>query len=148
GRPLFGAPVEGVSYCLMHFPQGKDDGAFQEEFERTLVEAKRRGTLAEAKRIRAETGAGVDYKHILAETKIGADFTRFVFPSANYRGREFKVNCAFFDAVFKQNAEFGNTRFEQGVDFKGARFEQNADFTGAEFTPYANFTDATFAQDA
>lgn len=121
GRPLLGAAIEGVFYCLMHAPQDKDNTAFQKEFERTLDGA--------------------------AGTR-GADFTRFVFPSANYEGREFKVNCGFFHAVFKQNAQFGNVVFEQGVDFIEATFEQDADFRVALFKGDANFTDATFAQDA
>ena len=127
GRPSVGPPVDGVSYCLMHAPQGKDDTAFQEEIERILDEAER---------ILDEAGTG------------GADFTRFVFPSANYEGREFKTNCGFFGAIFKQNAQFGNAVFEQGADFIEATFEQNADFTQALFNGDANFTDATFAQDA
>ena len=118
GRPSFGPPVEGASYCLMHTALGKDDAAFQEEFDRILDEA----------------GTG------------DADFTRFVFANANYEGREFKAHCAFVDAKFTHNANFGRAAFRQNADFMEATFTQEADFTDATFKRDANFTDAIFMQ--
>ncbi len=120
GRPSLGPVVNGIPYCLMHTPMGKDEAAFQGEFERILDEA----------------GSGV------------ADFRLFVFPKANYAQREFKANCVFSGATFTQDADFTEATFTQNADFSWARFTQNAYFREVRFTQNANFSRATFMQNA
>src|SRR6266481_1555453 len=121
GRSSPGPVLDGISYCLMHTPADKDDAAFQREFERILDEA----------------GTGV------------ADFTRFVVPSANYAGREFKADCVFFYATFAQEADFTGATFTRYVTFIGAVFVQDARFGGfVTFMQDAVFRDATFMQTA
>jgi uncharacterized protein YjbI with pentapeptide repeats len=96
----------------------KDDAEFQAEFKRVLKEA----------------GDEI------------ADFTRFVFPSANYSGREFAALCSFVGATFTQGANFLGATFTQDANFNEATFTQGANFFGAAFTKGANFSGATFTQ--
>jgi len=123
GRPIHHAPagVDEMPVCLMHSRDpGKDDVAFQTEFERILKRA----------------GEGV------------ADFIRFVFPSAPYADREVKAKCVFYRAKFTQDADFILTTFTQDAYFREATFTQHALFIGARFTQGANFSLAMFTQDA
>jgi len=133
GRLIHHAPtgVDETPVCLMHSRDpNKSDEEFQKEFESILEKA----------------GDGV------------ADFTRFVFPNADYSGREFKAVCIFQHATFTQNAVFRGATFTRRADFSwasftqdavffGARFTQDADFLGAIFTQAAVFIRATFTQD-
>ncbi len=120
GRRSLGEVVNGIPSCLMHTPLDKDDAAFQAEFERILDEA----------------GTGV------------ADFTRFVFPNANYARRKFKAHCVFSGATFTQDAYFAEATFTQNAYFSRATFTQKANFSRATFTRNANFSSATFTQNA
>jgi len=134
GRPLHKAvyPGDRTNVCLMHtHDPSKDDVAFQAEFERILRDA----------------GEGC------------ADFSGFVFPSANYAEREFKAECIFaettfthdayfFGARFMRRASFHAARFAQGVVFFGVTFNQVADFNQAAFERGAEFSNAIFADDA
>jgi uncharacterized protein YjbI with pentapeptide repeats len=123
GRPIYAAPsgVDKEPVCLMHSPDpDKDNQAFQEEFERILREA----------------GEGV------------ADFSKFVFPTANYRSREFNVACIFSGAKFTRDAYFSGARFAQDADFRFAMFTRDADFSEVTFTQDANFTRAAFTRGA
>lgn len=101
----------------MHFPHGKDRDAFRAEFERALGAA----------------GAGI------------ADFTRFVFPEANYAGREFKPQCVFFETQFLSSADFANVAFARAADFQYAKFAQRAYFNGATFSQEVSFNSVTFS---
>jgi uncharacterized protein YjbI with pentapeptide repeats len=76
------------------------------------------------------------------------DFSRFVFPEADFRGATFTQNASFSAATFTQNAYFSKATFTQAADFRGATFNQNADFSEARFTQNAYFRGATFTQDA
>ncbi len=98
---------------------GKDDAAFQEEFEAVLKAA----------------GDGI------------ADFTQFVFPRVNYGEKEFKAECVFRGATFSQNADFLRATFTQNAHFDGAAFTRGGHFSYATFTQDANFHGATFTQD-
>jgi hypothetical protein len=120
GRRSLGAVTDGIPYCLMHTPLGKDNAAFQEEFERVLRDA----------------GQGV------------ADFTRFVFPAADFAKREFKSDCCFYGARFMQDADFGLATFTQTANFYATTFTQTANFYAATFTQGADFGLATFTQGA
>jgi uncharacterized protein YjbI with pentapeptide repeats len=130
GRSLLGPVFELSSSCLMHLPGGKDQAAFQREFERILDEA----------------GAGL------------ADFTKFVFPSANYERRRFQAYCVFSGATFKGEANFREAVFEQDVSFNNSTFEQEASFWSAVFSrdacfnarflKAAGFSGAAFGRDA
>jgi hypothetical protein len=62
----------------MHIPTGKGDRAFQQEIERILHAA----------------GHGL------------ADFSRFVFPSANYKHKLFDAECVFIGAKFHNRTEY------------------------------------------
>lgn len=122
GRPIHSAPAhDETPVCLMHSRDPKKhDAEFQKEFERVLEAA----------------GTGI------------ADFTRFVFPSANYSEREFKAKCSFFDATFSQEADFFKAKFTQDADFSQAKFISNACFSRATFTQCADFMQARFTHDA
>ena len=123
GRPIHHAPagVDEMPVCLMHSRDpGKDDVAFQTEFERILQMA----------------------------ADGWADFTWFTFPSAPYSGREVKAKCVFYRAKFTQDADFSHATFTQHADFSGARFTQDANFFRATFTGAADFSEARFTQDA
>jgi len=123
GRPVYkaSAGIDETPVCLMHSRDpNKDDAAFQAEFERILEAA----------------GEGI------------ADFTRFVFPSANYTGRIFAARCVFLRATFTQAAWFAGATFTQAADFYGATFTRAADFREATFTQAAFFPRATFTQAA
>ncbi len=100
----------------------KDDSEFQKEFDAILKAA--------------------------AESDTVADFMEFVFPSANYEGREFRARCSFVLAIFSQKANFRRARFAQEASFTGATFAQEAIFGDAKFTQDATFPRAEFAQDA
>src|SRR2546428_7300208 len=91
GRPWLGTLINDIPYCLMHTPMGKDHAAFQSEFERILREA----------------GTGL------------ADFTRFVFPNANYRERTFTAEFVLIGATFTQGADFYEATFTQAANFNG-----------------------------
>lgn len=116
GRRSLGTLVNGIPYCLMHTPLRKDNAAFQAEFERIVQEA---GTRT-------------------------ADFTGFVFPYANYSGREFAAKCIFTMAIFKQSVNFNDATLKQGSAFRNAVFEQGATFTGTNFVQKADFFQARF----
>jgi len=123
GRPIHHAPagVDEMPVCLMHSRDpGKDDVAFQTEFERILQMA----------------------------ADGWADFTWFTFPSAPYSGREVKAKCVFFEARFTQHADFYSATFKQAADFWLATFTQDANFFRATFTGAADFSEARFTQDA
>jgi uncharacterized protein YjbI with pentapeptide repeats len=119
GRQLLGPVFDLSSHCVMHIHGSKDDTAFQTEFERILDEA----------------GDGM------------ADFSSFVFPSANYEGRKFEAHCVFSRATFAQHANFRGATFAQDVSFIGSTFAQEAHFWDAVFRGEAHFA-ATFAQQA
>ena len=123
GRPIYNAPagVDEKPVCLMHSRDpNKSDQQFQKESERVLKDAK----------------DGI------------ADFTHFVFPSANYSGRTFEARCIFIYATFTQRANFRVAKFTQAADFSHATFTQGANFTRAMFTQRADFIYATFTQGA
>jgi pentapeptide repeat protein len=117
--------------CLMHSgdPQ-KHAPSFQAEIERILREA----------------GEGL------------ADFSGFIFPTQDYKGREFKAKCVFAGATFTIGATFVEAMFTQRADFSFAKFPIGADFPEAAFTEgadfryatlsHANFIRATFTQHA
>jgi hypothetical protein len=122
GRPIHRAEGnDATPVCLMHSrnPQ-KSDAAFREEFEAILKAA----------------GGGI------------ADFTEFVFPSANPRRGGFAASCIFQRAVFTQETNFSGAMFTQEANFGGATFTQNADFSGVVFKLEANFSGVTFTQSA
>jgi len=122
----------------------KNDSEFQKEFDAILKAA--------------------------AASNATANFTGFVFPSANYEGREFLAKCEFVLAIFMQEANFRRASFEheanficvtftqkaifnsamfkQEAYFHGATFTQEAGFYGARFKQEAEFSDAKFAQEA
>jgi uncharacterized protein YjbI with pentapeptide repeats len=105
-----------------HDPQ-KSDLEFQKEFEAVL-------------------------KAATPEEDATADFTGFVFPSANFRGRDFAAWCLFLGATFTKDADFGNVTFTKGVSFGGAQFTENAAFGEANFMEGGYFRCALFMQDA
>jgi uncharacterized protein YjbI with pentapeptide repeats len=100
----------------------KSDPDFQVEIERILAEAER--------------------------TNISADFSDFVFPSANYGHRTFVPHCFFWGVVFNQNAAFRDVTFTEDVSFGSATFTQDAFFQNATFTKDAEFFDSTFMRNA
>jgi uncharacterized protein YjbI with pentapeptide repeats len=108
--------------CLLHSrdPQ-KSDSEFQQEFERVLKEATDRNEVA--------------------------DFTRFIFPSAQYAHREFKTRCRFDHATFTQKADFSDATFTNAI-FSDATFTRNAIFDRATFMQIGYFYGATFTQEA
>jgi len=128
GRPIHPAPsdLDPEPVCLMHSrdPE-KDKPLFRQEIDAIL--------------------AG---KSIYNRPKDTFEFTRFVFPEANFSFAMFTQNADFSRATFTQNAAFSAAKFTQNADFSGATFTQNADFTGATFTQNAAFTMATFTQNA
>lgn len=119
GRASLGPLIDGIPYCLMHMPLGKDDVAFQREFERILNEA--------------QVG-----NHV-------ADFTSFVFPGAQYQRREFKAYCLFSQVTFTQPADFSRSTFRQGADFSHAKLTRRADFQAATFDGMTRFNGAVFS---
>jgi uncharacterized protein YjbI with pentapeptide repeats len=101
---------------------GKSDSEFQQEFENILQEATNHNEVA--------------------------DFTRFIFPSAEYARREFKVRCRFDHAAFTQRADFSDSTFTQSVIFSDAMFEQSATFHCASFMQTGYFYRVMFKQEA
>ncbi len=123
GRPLHSAPQhDPIPVCLMHsLDPAKDDAQFQQEIEAIIV---------------------------LSTTVTGiADFTRFIFPTAQYMVRTFPARCIFKGAVFLKEANFYSANFEHGADFESARFEDEATFTRSKFGAKANFLSAIFKGD-
>ncbi|MBI3894724.1 MAG: pentapeptide repeat-containing protein [Acidobacteria bacterium] len=123
GQPLYNAlaGVDEEPVCLMHSRDpNKDKQAFQQEIERILEVA----------------GNGL------------ADFSGYVFPEAQYRGRKFKAKCLFWKVIFTQGALFTSSNFSQEVNFTGAIFIQAADFMGVTFAQEAIFAEATFTRGA
>ena len=120
GRPLHSAPQhDPIPVCLMHsLDPAKDEAQFQQEIDTIVVAS----TMA--------TGV--------------ADFTRFVFPTAQYMIRTFPAMCIFANAVFSKEANFYSAVFEHGADFQSARFEDEASFTRSQFGGKANFHSAVF----
>ncbi len=124
GRPIYhsapGHDEEPV--CLMHSrdPQ-KSDSEFQQEFESILQEATKHNEVA--------------------------DFTRFIFPSAQYARKEFKTQCRFDHAAFTQRADFSDATFTRSVIFSDATFEQSATFHCASFMQTGYFYQVKFKQE-
>ena len=77
-----------------------------------------------------------------------AHFEGFVFPRADFRGREFRADCRFGSCVFTGEAFFSRAIFKQGADFSNAVFAEDADFNGALFSQLAHFTAVSFTGDA
>ncbi|MFZ0911703.1 MAG: pentapeptide repeat-containing protein [Candidatus Korobacteraceae bacterium] len=100
----------------------KSDSEFQQEFETILTEAADRNEVA--------------------------DFTRYIFPSAQYAHREFKARCWFDHAQFTQKANFEEAAFTQDAIFSHATFGQNAIFDRATFVQSAYFYGVTFTEKA
>jgi uncharacterized protein YjbI with pentapeptide repeats len=122
GRQIHSAPGhDETAVCLMHSrdPE-KSDEAFQKEFEDILEVA----------------GEG------------NADFTGFIFPSANYEGREFGAACLFNNAVFVRTATFTSVTLVRTAGFLGATFMREAKFNHATFGDYTVFSGATFTEGA
>jgi uncharacterized protein YjbI with pentapeptide repeats len=123
GRPLHSAPQhDPIPVCLMHsLDPAKDDAQFQQEIDAIIV---------------------------LSTTVTGiADFTRFVFPTAQYMVRTFPAMCVFKRAIFSKEANFYSAVFEHRTDFEGARFEDEASFTRCKFGAKAYFHSAVFKGD-
>jgi uncharacterized protein YjbI with pentapeptide repeats len=86
------------------------------------------------------------------------DFTRFVFPVADFSKSEFRLPAYFEDATFcradfrkatfARAAHFFMATFTRFTTFAGARFTQEADFHHATFTRGAEFSWARFARAA
>lgn len=123
GRPLHSAPQhDPIPVCLMHsLDPAKDDAQFQQEIDTIIVAS----TMA--------TGI--------------ADFTRFVFPTAQYMVRTFPARCIFPNAIFWKEANFYSATFEHGADFESAHFEDEANFTRAKFGARTSFHSAVFKGD-
>ncbi len=119
GLPLHAAPTfDPIPVCLMHsLDPAKDDAQFQQEINSIVKNA---------------ASGGV------------ADFTRFVFPTAQYMVRTFPPMCIFNNAVFSQEANFYSAVFEHGATFESAHFKDEASFTRAQFGAKANFHSAVF----
>jgi uncharacterized protein YjbI with pentapeptide repeats len=124
GRPIHPAMSHDKNpVCLMHSKDpAKSDVDFQAEFDRILEEAERAGVIA--------------------------DFSGFVFSTANYRGRTFSPPCLFIRAIFTDNAGFGYAAFTQDTDFGYATFTQDADFGYATFTGSFSFNAVTVTMNA
>jgi len=123
GRPIHPAPAhDETRVCLMHSRDPQKAPEFQEEFDAILKAA--------------------------AESDTVADFTGFVFPSANYGNREFPAKCSFSHAIFTRNAIFSGASFTQDAIFSGATFTRNAIFSDATFKQDAYFYAAEFTQEA
>jgi hypothetical protein len=91
----------------------------------------------------------LEFERILEEVgENEAHFERFVFPRADFSGREFKAICLFEGATFTQDADFIEATFTQDAYFSGATFTQDAYFSDATFTQDANFSGATFTRNA
>jgi uncharacterized protein YjbI with pentapeptide repeats len=99
---------------------GKGDELFEDEFERTL----------------AAPDDGI------------ANFSGFVFPSANYAKRQFSAKCIFNRATFVGAADFSGATFCEPAIFSDAIFLQHANFWASTFLKEAVFAWATFAQGA
>ncbi len=90
-----------------------------------------------------------EFKHILAVAGDGvADFSRFVFPGADYLDREFKAKCIFRYARFTDDAYFQGAMFQKSVDFYAATFMEDASFYGVTFKEATDFRFATFTRRA
>ena len=76
-----------------------------------------------------------------------AHFEGFIFPSANYRGREFAPWCMFWGATFMRDADFGAVMFMKSVSFNGAKFTRNTKFDEVTFVDGAHFRETVFMQD-
>jgi uncharacterized protein YjbI with pentapeptide repeats len=122
GRPLHSAPQHDTApVCLMHsLDPAKDDAQFQQEIE-SIIKNTAPGSVA--------------------------DFTRFVFPTAQYMVRTFPAMCIFKGAVFSKEANFYSAVFEHRTDFEGARFEDEASFTRSKFGAKTYFHSAVFKGD-
>jgi uncharacterized protein YjbI with pentapeptide repeats len=122
-RPIHPAPNhDKTPICLMHsHDPEKSDAKFQNEIESIL-------RIAEAQ----QDGQ--------------ADFSGFVFPSANYSRRQFVPGCMFRGAKFTQDADFGGSEFRRDINFDGARFEQTAHFVATKFEQHADFANASFVK--
>lgn len=106
-----------VPVCLMHSTDPRKDAtAFQSRFEEILKEAR----------------DGI------------ADFSGFVFPSAEYRKRDFTAHCLFRRAWFLAEANFAEAIFRGGSDFSQAAFARDVVFYKTRFEQYADFTNSTF----
>jgi uncharacterized protein YjbI with pentapeptide repeats len=91
----------------------------------------------------------IDLIIVMSTTTTGlADFTRFIFPTAQYMVRAFPAYCAFTNAAFLKEANFYGASFEHGADFQSARFEATATFTRAKFGSETNFHSAIFKGEA
>jgi hypothetical protein len=127
GRPTYPAPpnTDPEPVCLMHsHDPDKATVLFLEEMEAILDGTSR------------------------YNPKDKSDFTRFVFPLANFRSHEFTLHAIFEGATFSQAANFFEATFNQAADFEGATFTQVVDFRRVTFTRPADFHEATFNQAA
>jgi len=109
---------------------------------------------------KADAEFQAEFKRILEEAGTGeADFSWFVFPSANYGMREFTGRCLFAWARFAGGALFYQVKFAQCADFTGAAFMkdssfwqapfiEDAEFGGAKFPAGAEFTETAFMGNA
>jgi hypothetical protein len=128
GRPTYLAPgsMDPNLPCIMHCRETtKDPVQFRQEIDAIL--------------------AGKSAHH---RPKDRFDFTRFVFPKANFSGATFAQMAYFRRATFTQDAYFSAATFTQEADFGRATFAHHANFFGATFTQKADFRRATFAQQA
>jgi uncharacterized protein YjbI with pentapeptide repeats len=125
GRPIHQAPVsDPTPVCLMHsHDPKKSDLEFQKEFEAVL-------------------------KAATSEENATANFTGFVFPSANYRGRDFVAWSLLWETTFTNNTDFGGVTFTKGAHFGGAKFTKKVTFGEANFMEGSYFRCAEFMQDA
>lgn len=76
------------------------------------------------------------------------DFTRFVFPEAEFTGEKFRQHAAFSRATFTQNTDFFHATFTQDADFDGAIFACPVSFLDAHFERKTRFHHAIFEKEA
>lgn len=89
-----------------------------------------------------------EFERILRAAGEGrADFTKFVFPKADFNGREFLAECIFTDATFQDEANFREAFFRRGACFMRAVFKRGADFHAAKIVGTADFGEAEFLEE-
>lgn len=123
-RPVHPAPagLDPQRVCLMHSRDpDKDKALFREEIDAIL------------------NGTSTHHR-----AKDMFDFTRFVFPEANFSGARFTRAADFREATFTQDADFRGATFTQAAKFFGATFTGAAHFFGAKFKGQVSFEACRF----
>lgn len=115
----------GKDYCVLHFPQKKNQAEFEKAIESKL--------------------ALKDYNFSGVSFPAEAYFNDYHFEKdAVFEGCIFEGEASFLESIFDGAASFSNTHFKSELVFSGVTVKSTADFSKSTFEAFVDFSATEF----